>query len=166
MTTISDLGGPTYSASTTVSMAVRSDGRPLIVFGGTGFPVFPEVFSGVVLFDCVDSMCTNGSLRQTPLTEERLFSDPKIVLRSDGRPLITVQTSRGLVLLNCADSLCSDATQVPIYPNGTSNAAVAIGSQDQVMLAYADINFGPLEARVCAINECAPDEIFANGFEG
>jgi hypothetical protein len=92
-----DSGEP-ISAS---AIAVRADGRPLLVYG--------TQFGAIKVFDCANTQCTAGSARAVDQVPNVSFFDSEVsvALRADGRPVIAYPGSGGtLRLLLCTTANC------------------------------------------------------------
>jgi hypothetical protein len=92
-----DSGEP-ISAS---AIALRADGRPLIVYG--------TQFGAIKVFDCANTQCTGGSARAVDQVPNASFFDSEVsvALRADGRPVIAYPGSSGtLRLLLCTTANC------------------------------------------------------------
>lgn len=92
-----DSGEP-ISAS---AIALRPDGRPLIVYG--------TQLGAIKVFDCANVQCSGGTARAVDQVPNASFFDSEIALalRADGRPVIAYPGSSGTIrLLLCNSANC------------------------------------------------------------
>jgi hypothetical protein len=93
------LGGSTNGDG--LGAAMRSDGRPLLVFGASGT-------AGVQVFDCASATCAAGS-RRSLVAGGNFGSFLAMALRDDGRPVIAYYDADNddLRLHICANPDCT-----------------------------------------------------------
>ncbi len=115
-----------------LAIAMRSDGRPLIALGGS-----PGPGSRIRTFDCADAACVSGTLRN--LTTLSYAGSPAMVLRSNGRPLITTAgLAASLVVHDCADAACvSSSSTSHAYSTNTANA-IGLRPTGRLLIAHGD----------------------------
>ena len=117
-----------------INIAVRPDGRPLIVYGDADLAV-----RSVKVFDCDTIDCDSGTARipagQDGLTE----SGVSAVLRADGRAIVSnralgVNGQNRMAVLDCADSGCT-AGNTTYYGDVFRTQSVR-RSDDTVFIGY------------------------------
>lgn len=116
---------------TGTSVAIRADGRPLIVIGGNA-----GAATSVRVFDCNDVACSAGVLRTlTPNTSRYPVS---MVLRNDGRPFITMYgTTSTLTSFDCSDADCTSASFSVLDAEVTDQGgAVKLRSNGNLLIAF------------------------------
>lgn len=100
-----------------VSVAIRSDGRPLIAVGG-------NAGAGTLLrlVDCNDVACTSWATRALGAVS---VAFPALAIRADGRPLLaSAGVGQQLTAYDCADVLC--ATHVRTFLAASPSAALSL----------------------------------------
>ena len=97
-----------------VRLAVRTDGRPLLVY-----TTDVHNASSLNLYDCDDSTCASGHI--VPLdTSSNYYGAPGIAIRSDGRPIVTATWYGGLRYYDCQDAACASVIYNDIIPNASA----------------------------------------------
>ncbi len=134
-----------------ISIAMRSDGRPLMTFGG-------NAGSGarVRTYDCSDTGCTSGTLRN--LTAVSYTATVAIAIRGNGRPLVaSAGIGSSLGVHDCADALCVASTLSLLTSNTTNSVGMTLRSDGRALIAYGvSIASGVSDLRVfdCADSSC------------
>ena len=109
---------------------MRSDGRPLMAFGG-------NAGSGarVRTYDCDDTGCTSGTLRN--LTTVSYSGSVAMVIRGNGRPLIaSTGLASSLGVHDCADALCVASTQTSFTSSALSPVGMTLRGDGRALIAY------------------------------
>ena len=118
-----------------VRLAVRADGRPLIVY-----TTDVHNASTLNLFDCDDSTCASGHI--VPLdASSNYFGAPGIAIRTDGRPVVTASWYGGLRYYDCQDTACASFTYNQIWPSGSailSDMPIALQPNGNPAFIYID----------------------------
>lgn len=118
-----------------VRLAVRVDGRPLIVY-----TTDVHNASTLNLFDCDDATCASG--HRVPLdASSNYFGAPGIAIRSDGRPVVTASWYGGLRYYDCQDASCASFVYNQVIPNGSaifSDMPIAFQPNGNPAFLYVD----------------------------
>lgn len=134
-----------------ISIAMRSDGRPLMALGG-------NAGSGarVRTYDCNDTGCTSGTLRN--LTAVTFSGSVTMAIRGNGRPLITSSGQAStLSVHDCADALCVASTPASFTSNTTSAVGMTLRGDGRAVIAFgANVAAGVSDLRVldCTDSNC------------
>ncbi|MBS0569241.1 MAG: hypothetical protein JSS28_01420 [Proteobacteria bacterium] len=139
-----------------VRMKLRADGRPAIVFS-------TDVHnnSALYFYDCASPVCDSDNVVTLDFSSN-YFGAPGIVIRSDGRPLISASHYGGLRLYDCADAGCGSFADIDILPVGSAILAdlpLTLQTNGNPLLLYRDSAIGArpgwLIAHFCADAACA-----------
>ena len=141
-----------------VRMAVRADGRPLLVY-----TTAVHKASTLNLFDCNDASCTSGQL--IPLDASyNYFGAPGIVIRGDGRPALIASWRGGTRYYDCQDTACASFIYNDIWPMNSdtlSDMPLALQPDGNPAFLYVDANLmdsprpGYLIAHFCSDVACS-----------
>jgi hypothetical protein len=144
-----------------LSIAVRADNRPLIVFhspGGAG--------SGALkVLDCNSSYCEFGAERVVD-PGGNVGWETRIALRSDGRPVIAYYdiANSALKVAVCASADCSGSATVTTVADHASDVVglyidLVITAGDRPALSYArfsaDFSMGSVHYLRCSSSDCS-----------
>lgn len=133
----------TTPGKSTAGIAVRSDGRPLLLLRGYGAGGTPA------LYDCSDSTCSSGALRAIGggITGSMTLS---MGLRND----VAIVVDAPNVTKRCADTNCTSYVQRAFDPTETvASSTIAIRS-DQRPLIFTQTNSGAVRVFDCADVDC------------
>jgi hypothetical protein len=130
-------------------LALRADQRPVLAYASD---------DGLSLYDCADQTCSSGTARTLdPATTTG--SRNRIVLRSDGRPVIAYYdaTAGDLKLYDCANPACTSGTARTLQTAGDvgSDVSIALRADGRPVLAYYAIGSGNLGFYDCANPACS-----------
>ncbi len=134
-----------------ISIVMRSDGRPLMAFGG-------NAGSGarVRTYDCNDTGCTSGTLRN--LSTVSYSGSVAMAIRSNGRPLIASSgTASSLTVHDCADALCVASTPTSFTSSTTNPVGVSLRGDGRALIVHgAFVAAGVSDLRVldCTNSGC------------
>jgi len=131
-----------------VRMALRADGRPLLVYS-TDQSNDTQLF----VHDCANLACSSGSSQSFGYISGR-FGDSGVAIRADNRPLVTTSYYGALRLYDCSDAGCLGATSTDIFA-----MASGIGG-DLPLLLQASGN--PLLLYTAPYNAAAPGALVAH----
>ncbi len=148
-------------SATDISLAIRSDGRPLIAYRSLGA-------LALRLFDCADTVCSNGNARNIDGGDGRYSA---MVIRDDGRPMIAYNRPRNpaaLRVYDCTDSQCSsgtirtlDSTTEPVGFGLFPDIAINNGTP---IISYIDgFPANQLQVYRCSDADCTAGDIYEVG---
>ncbi|MFK7957686.1 MAG: hypothetical protein AB8B96_16420 [Lysobacterales bacterium] len=148
---VSDLSAIAPSALE-ISIAIRTDGRPLIALRSNSSVA-------VELVDCGDTVCSTASKRN--LANSGRY--PDIAIRDDGRPMIAFyrRSDSSAAVYDCSDDGCSDGTvRILDTAPSPSNAlgtfpSIAIGSGLPIISYVEGFPNNRLKVFRCADVNCA-----------
>ena len=151
-TTVTVAAGPGTVQST--SIAVGTDGRPLIAFSRTRSILGLDLF----LARCDDPTCASVSVIASTLNGDGSSGFGAVVtIGADGLPIVGYRdTFRGITVAHCDDAACSAVTRA-VVDGGQPNAgdpAIAIGADGMPVIAYWDQRAGDLEIARCETVTC------------
>lgn len=136
-------------------LAVRQDGRPLIVYTSD---VHND--SSLYVYDCDNPLCSSGHPVQLD-TSTNYFGAPGIVIRSSGLPAIVASYFGGLRFYDCADTDCATVTNTDLRDQNNAILAddpVALQTNGNPAILYVDGSVtdrpGSLILRFCADVGC------------
>lgn len=128
--------------SARVSVAMRSDGRPMVARAGPA------------LYDCNDSNCTTAVTR-TPNFGVAAGSDVAMAMRSDNRAVVAFGSGTNQYIAICNDVACSTVTTRTI-DNGSFGvfSTLALRADNTPIASYYDFG-GNARVYACADANCA-----------
>jgi len=131
-----------------VRMALRADGRPLLVFN-TDMANDTQL----LVHDCANLACSSGTSYPFGYISSR-FGDSGVVIRADNRPLLTTSYYGGLRLYDCNDASCLTASPTDIVAQSSAIRG------DLPMLLQASGN--PLLLYTSPFNSATPGALIAH----
>lgn len=145
------VSGSGNSTSNVMEMALRADGRPVLLYVVSNT-------NDVFVFDCADVNCSNGTSRllvDEPTTNGTFLSNYGIVVGPGDRPIVMYALSSGagnqLRYVRCNDSACTAVTASSVGTNATFFATpLALRSDGRV----AFIEWGPNNLAICDNADC------------
>ncbi len=138
-----------------VRMALRADGRPLLVYSTD-----LSNATTLVAYDCADLACSSGTGQVLGSINSR-FGDPGVAIRGDERPLITSSALGALRLYDCTSASCFSSTFSDLVPVasgiGGDLPLLLQGDGNPLLLYRAPVtspNHGALVAHFCTDAQC------------
>lgn len=139
------LDDPIGGAGRQSSIAIGSDGLPLISHGGS---------SSARITRCSDLLCASG---QTVVLN-RLFqgvSRTSLAIGADGLPLVAILESTGtLYVAACADATCTAVASLAAVASNAISSRLVLGRDGLPVLAYRDATAFTLRVTKCLSRSC------------
>jgi hypothetical protein len=133
----------------TAVVAIRPDGRPVVVFGMLGSTT-------ATVFSCVDASCSAGTTAQVPAAP----TDLDVAVLADGRLTLATGGNRSIRVLTCTDGDCTNTTTSTLGPGrqpriavGHDGAPVVAAFDDRAVVLYRCLDPGCGSGSVAAVAE-------------
>lgn len=145
------ISAPGTSTSTVSKMALRPDGRPVLLY-------YHDTQHQIFLYVCADLNCSGGQARLVVDAGESL-RDMAVAVGSDNRPLVVYSNGAGQqTLARCEDSECASFGSSQIDDAGGYAYAFAVrGDQRPVLVSRQD---NTRELRICDTAACSGSATF------
>ena len=145
------ISAPGTSTSTVSKMALRPDGRPVLLY-------YHDTQHQLYLYVCADLNCSTGSARLVVDASEPL-RDLALAVGGDNRPLVVYSNGAGLqTLARCDDSECTGFGSSLLDDAGSHAYALAVRSDQRPVLVSRQDN--TRELRICDTAACSGSATF------
>lgn len=152
--TITTVDDPANSVGVYTSIAIGSDGLPVIGY-------FDSTDENPKVAKCANAACTTAAINPVDVSASRVGFFTSIAIASDGFPVIGYHdaTAFSLKVAKCTNAACSGAvtiTQVDDPANSVGTyASIAIGSDGLPVITYRDDTAMFLKVAKCANAACS-----------
>ncbi len=138
------------------SLAMRSDGRPVMAFQEADFPWVASILV------CANPVCSAGAKRVIDPTQNTGYGTA-VVVRSDHRPIVLYNQSSpsALRLHVCSDSNCDDGVIHVIEADAftAGPAPMVVRSDDRAMVVYRSTALNALRRYSCDDADCSSGSV-------
>jgi predicted regulator of Ras-like GTPase activity (Roadblock/LC7/MglB family) len=152
------LDDPGFGTGVHPSIAIGSNGRPVIAHQGGNGATFPSLLR---LSRCDDARCTSAtSSTIDQIANASIGSHPALAIGSDGLPIVAAwdSTTNTLRVVHCDDATCATTTKGlldnAIVGPGSSSIAITIGTDGLPLLAYSHDAGGAIRVAHCGDVRC------------
>ena len=152
-TIVDDPDGLVGEVAYSTSIAIGSDGLPVISYG------FDGTSEGAIrVAKCANAACTGATTISTLVSERSFYTS--IAIGADGLPVIAFNELSGtLRVAKCANAACTGTSTITTVDDPPANEvgahnAIAIGSDGLPVISYQDSSAGALKVAKCANAAC------------
>ncbi|MBP9155636.1 MAG: hypothetical protein KBF48_11875, partial [Xanthomonadales bacterium] len=152
--TVTTVDDPANAVGAFSSIAISSDGRPVISY-------YDFTAKALKVASCGNPQCTGAATITTvddPPTGVGEYSS--IAIGSDGLPVISyyAEVSESLRVAKCANAQCTGTATISVIDDPSAVVglwtAIAIGSDGLPIISYTDISSGTLKVAKCGNRTC------------
>ena len=143
----------TNDVGSSVSIALRADGRPVIAHHN-------NTFGTLRLYSCLDAACVTGTSRTLDSAGTDVGEDTTVAIRPNGFPVVVYRdvAAKTLKLYDCANDTCSTGVarildDTVVVPERTTS--MVLRADGRPFIAYFDFTNFRLRAYDCANVSCS-----------
>jgi hypothetical protein len=148
-----EVSGSGNSTSEVIEMALRADGRPVLLYTTSNL-------NDVHLFVCADVACSSGTQRllvDEPSTGSTFLLSPAVIVGPGDRPIVMYSLSTDgigqLRFVRCDDSACSSATARTIGSEANF-FGMPLALRDDGRVAFIESSFSSHRLGICNDLDC------------